>query len=78
MGEISELIKQGQTTFYREEEPFARFTFHVVDKSKGIYGPWVTIEDSATDAGVLDPPKIIVTELPTDGWLTSPPTQKGL
>lgn len=70
---ISELIKNGNTTLYREEEPYARFTFHVVDKANGITGPWVTVEDSATDAGVLDPPKVPIFELPDDDqWLASP------
>lgn len=72
MSNLIDLFKQGHTTLYRKEEPHARFTFHVIDKEKGTHGPWVTIEDHSTDAGVLEPPKILITELPYEGWFTAP------
>lgn len=65
---IEELAKAGIATVTHPQISGGRITFYIADTERGLIGPWATVEDAATDAGVLKPPQVPSWELPEDGW----------
>lgn len=63
---ISQGVKAGHKVFTHFDAPGARFTVDVADREKGFTGPWITVEDATTDAGIIAPQRVICTSLPND------------
>lgn len=67
MSSISDLVKQGYDTITHPGlGGNGRLKLMYTNKETGGYGVWVEVHDDATDAGVLDPPVMLVMGIPQD------------
>lgn len=67
---IDELAAKGIATITRPNLGGANSRLTIFIADNGGIGPWVTVEDHATDAGILEPPKVFIGELPDDDKYT--------